>query len=61
MSSNVQVNQPSTLGAVIAADEITSVQHQLVKVEYGDAGSATQVSSSNPLPVTQISRSCKTF
>jgi hypothetical protein len=51
--SNVQVNIPSTAGAIVATDTIVGVDHQLVKVEYGDAGSATQVSSSNPLPVTQ--------
>lgn len=48
--SNVQVNQPTTLGAVIATDKLDTVDHQLVKVEFGDPGSATQVSSSNPLP-----------
>lgn len=35
----------------IAVDTISAEDHQLVKVEFGAAGSATQVSSANPLPV----------
>lgn len=39
---------------VIATDDIGGVQHQRVKVQYGTDGSATDVSSANPLPVTTI-------
>lgn len=35
----------------IATDDIGGVKHQRVKVEYGADGSATDVSSTNPLPV----------
>ena len=38
-----------------AADEIASVLHTRVKVEFGADGSATDVSSANPLPVTALS------
>ena len=50
MADNVQVNSPSTYGAVIATDEIGGVHHQKMKVEFGDDESATQVSTTNPLP-----------
>ena len=39
-------------GDDIAADLISGVHHQLVKVEYGAADSATQVDATNPLPVS---------
>lgn len=42
-------------GTAIATDSVSSVEHQLVKLEFGDAGAATQVSASNPLPVTASS------
>jgi len=52
MADDVQLNQAAgTAGATIAADEIGGVHHQRVKVQYGDDGSATDCSSSNPLPV----------
>ena len=50
MADNINVTQGS--GKTIAADEISSVLHQRVKVQYGVDGSATDVSSSAPLPVT---------
>jgi hypothetical protein len=50
MSDNVTLNA-GTGGATLAADEIAAVHHQLVKLEYGDDGSATQVSDTNPLPI----------
>jgi hypothetical protein len=40
--------------AAVAADEIAGVKHQRVKVEYGTDGSATDVSASNPMPVTVV-------
>ena len=39
-------------GATVAADEIAGVLHQRVKIGIGTDGSATDVSSSNPMPVT---------
>jgi hypothetical protein len=38
-------------GASIAADDIGGVLHQRVKVGIGPDGSATDVSSANPMPV----------
>ncbi len=52
MADNVTLNSPTSAGAVIASDEIAGVQHQLVKVEFGADGAATQVSAANPFPVT---------
>lgn len=40
-----------TGGDTIASDDITGVKHQRIKIEYGDDGSATDVSAANPLPV----------
>ena len=51
MTDNIVLN-PGFGGDVIAADDVSGVQHQLVKVEYGESDSAIQVSSENPLPVT---------
>lgn len=39
-------------GAQIAADEIAGVLHQRAKVQFGEDGSATDVSEANPLPVS---------
>lgn len=39
-------------GDTIATDDIGGVKHQRVKVQYGDNGSATDVSASAPLPTT---------
>jgi hypothetical protein len=50
MADNVGYT-PGT-GATIAADEISGVLHQRVKIGIGTDGSATDVSSSNPMPVT---------
>ncbi len=38
--------------AVVATDEVGGAQHQYVKLEFGADGTATKVSSSDPLPVT---------
>lgn len=55
MADNPQVNTNTTaVGATnvtVAGDDIGGVIHQLVKVEFGAADSATQVSAANPLPV----------
>jgi hypothetical protein len=50
MADNIDVT-PGT-GKTIAADEIASVLHQRVKIQHGADGSATDVSSASPLPVT---------
>ena len=50
MADNVPITPGS--GEVIAADQIGGVQYQRVKVNYGTDGNATDVSASNPLPVT---------
>jgi hypothetical protein len=39
-------------GATVATDTISGTDHQLVKLEYGAAGAATQVSPAAPLPTT---------
>jgi hypothetical protein len=49
--SNVQLNKPTTQGAIIATDDIENVKHQLIKIEYGEEGTATPVSLTNPLPI----------
>jgi hypothetical protein len=41
-------------GDTIATDDIGGVKHQRVKVEFGADGSATDVSTSNPLPVNVV-------
>lgn len=51
MADDIQLNQAvGTPGATIAADEIGSVHHQRVKVQYGPDGSATDVSVATPMP-----------
>lgn len=52
MADNITLNA-GTGGAVLAADDITGVWHQKVKVEFGGDDSATQVDATNPLPVVQ--------
>lgn len=55
-TDNVQIPKCSdNKGPEIASDLISGVQHQRVKVQYGADGTAVDVSSSNPLPVTGIS------
>jgi len=52
MADNVQLNSPTTSGALVATDEISGVQHQKVKIEFGEDGVATMVSAADPLPVS---------
>lgn len=52
MADDVQLNTAAgSPGDKIAADEISGVKHQRVKVQYGDDGSATDASFSQPFPV----------
>ncbi|GAP53560.1 hypothetical protein AHiyo6_01250 [Arthrobacter sp. Hiyo6] len=54
MADNTQIN-PGTGGDVISTDDLgAGVKVQRVKIQYGGDGSATDVSSSTPLPVTII-------
>lgn len=53
MADNVAVTPGS--GATIATDEVGSAHYQYVKVAFGADGTATKVSSSDPLPTTIIS------
>jgi len=50
MADNVDITPGA--GKTIATDDIAGVQYQRVKVTYGTDGSATDASSTNPLPVT---------
>lgn len=55
MADNVSIKDASDASKPIATDEVGGAHHQLVKVEFGADGSATPVSSVNPLPVTVAS------
>jgi len=50
MADNVAITAGS--GTTVATDDVAGVQYQRVKVTFGTDGSATDASSSNPLPVT---------
>ena len=52
MANNTQINEASTLGDIIATEDIGGVKHELVKVEFGGDGVATKVSAADPLPTT---------
>ena len=52
MADNTTINR-GTDGDTIATDDISGVKHQLVKMEFGESDTATQVSSDDPLPVSQ--------
>src|SRR3972149_661527 len=55
-ADNVQLDKNTTTGAIIAADAVvvgtTTQYHQRVKLSIGTSGSASDVHSGNPLPVT---------
>ncbi len=53
-SDYIELN-PGTGGDKAAADTISTVKHPRVKVQYGATGSATDVSSTTPLPVSTAS------
>ena len=50
MADNTELTAGSG-GDTIATDDIAGVKHQRVKIQYGDDGSATDVSDTNPLPI----------
>jgi hypothetical protein len=50
MADNIAITQGS--GTTIATEDVSSVQHQKVKIEFGGDGVATMVSASDPLPVS---------
>lgn len=50
MADNTTLN-PGASGDVIATDDIGGVKHQQVKLEFGENGTATPVSATDPLPV----------
>ena len=50
MADNVTINSGSG-GATMAADDISGIHHQRVKIQHGADGAATDVSTSSPLPV----------
>ncbi len=52
MADNITV--PGT-GEALAFDEIGGIKHQRVKMQHGADGSATDVSSASPLPVSNAS------
>jgi hypothetical protein len=51
MADNTVLNAGAG-GDTVATDDIAGVKHQRVKIEHGADGSATDVSSASPLPVT---------
>lgn len=53
MANNTRLNSGNG-GDLIATEEISGVKHQKVKIEFGSGGVVTDVSSSDPLPVSII-------
>lgn len=56
MADNVTIPPTGTgdTTPVIAADDIAGVKHQRMKAEFGEDGTATDVSRTNPMPVTGL-------
>ena len=52
MADNIPITAGS--GTVIAADDITSVYYQRVKIAHGADGSATDTSATAPFPITEV-------
>lgn len=52
MSDNIPITPGS--GVTIAAENVSGVYYQVVKVAYGALDTATDVSASAPLPVSQL-------
>lgn len=51
MADNTQLGASSPTGAIAATDEIGGVHYQRMKVGFGDDGSYTDASLTNPVPV----------
>ena len=56
MADNFETD-PATGGVTFASDDISNVHHQRVKIEHGVDGSATDTSSVDPLPTTEVVQS----
>lgn len=52
MADNVNYNPTGT--TQIASDDVGGVQYQRIKPAFGEDGTATDVSNTNPMPVTII-------
>jgi hypothetical protein len=52
MADNVNYNPSGT--TQIASDDVGGVQYQRIKPAFGEDGTATDVSNTNPMPVTII-------
>ena len=50
---------PGTLGNEIGTDKIGSIDYELVKVAFGEIGSITAASSTDPLPVVDADANTK--
>lgn len=57
MADNIVLNSTNGAGPTIATDLVSGSHYQRTKVTFGTDGSATDVSSSNPLPVSIIGTS----
>ena len=51
MADNLVLSAGTGDGGTVATDEVGGAHHQRVKIEFGDDGVATPVSSSVPLPI----------
>lgn len=51
MANNTRLNLNSTIGDLIATEDIGGVKYEMIKLLFGSAGVATMVSASDPLPV----------
>lgn len=52
MADDVNIPDASDVPTPIATDEVVGRHHQLVKMEFGEDGTATPVSPANPMPTT---------
>lgn len=61
MADNFSADESTDLSATdVAADEISGVKHQRVKVQYGADGSASDASDSLPFPVKDVPQAIAT-
>lgn len=61
MVDNTRINKNSTTGDLVATDDVGGVKHQRVKMEYGADGTAQEVSSLHPMPVTPTGANVDAF